>query len=259
MLFKLIKYDLRADYVKFAIMTAALLVIMTALRLTGADAVMGIGTLIICYAVFVASTIITAVRYQKKIYTDEGYLMNTLPVNPSLHIFATIITYYIWTITVFAVISLTGLITGYNLAEITLWVIRDIRSYSLDYAVFEVIILAFYPMLEILIIILIINFAYLFQRHRILAGLGCYIVMTSAAQILTAIVSFLLGRPNMNVSSFAVLFGFYSENSDADSTSQLLADIMDGSCLTLLAANGILFLCYFLLSRYILNKKFNID
>ena len=88
MLFKLIKYDLRADYVKFAIMTAALLVVMTALRLTGADAVMGIGTLIICYAVFVASTIITAVRYQKKIYTDEGYLMNTLPVNPSLHIFA---------------------------------------------------------------------------------------------------------------------------------------------------------------------------
>lgn len=100
MLIKLIKYDIRADYKKYAITAAAIILISLVVRF--ADVKFGsldnsndwkvlflalVGAFIIlCWVALLLTIIFSAIRYQKKMFSDEGYLLNTIPVDPTLHI-----------------------------------------------------------------------------------------------------------------------------------------------------------------------------
>lgn len=134
MLGKLIKYDILADYKRYGIVFAAMLlfsILLAALdRLT--DVFKGnrffeIMT-VICAILFMAAFIvmftmimvIATIRFYKNLVRDEGYLMHTLPVNTWELIASKFITTYIWAA---AAVVVAGICFGIVAGE-PLWLFK---------------------------------------------------------------------------------------------------------------------------------------
>ncbi len=134
MLKKLIKYDLLADYKRYSIVFAAMLLfsllLMTLDRLSQVfknnrffEIMMIICTVLFITAFVVMFTMImvlATIRFYKNLVRDEGYLMHTLPVPTWQLIASKLITMYIWAATAIVV---TGICFGIVTGEL-LWVFK---------------------------------------------------------------------------------------------------------------------------------------
>lgn len=128
MLKKLIKYDLLADYKKYAVLYAAMLA--TSVLMLFFDKMtswvnnndfielMAILFAILFFALAVISGVMllvfSTVRFYKNIVRDEGYLMHTLPVPTWQLIASKLISVYIWFLTTLIV---TGICSGIAFGE----------------------------------------------------------------------------------------------------------------------------------------------
>ena len=127
MLKKLIKYDLLADYKKYGIVFAAMLLfsflLMAMDRL--ADILKGnrfveiltVFCAMLFFAAFVVMLtmimVISAMRFYKNLVRDEGYLMHTLPVTTWELITSKLVTAYIWSLAAVIVAGISlGIISG---------------------------------------------------------------------------------------------------------------------------------------------------
>lgn len=278
MLIKLIKYDIRADYKKYLITGAALLILSGIVRFI--DVKFGdsadesnwklvlqlmIGALImVCAGVLFMTTIISAVRYRNKMFSDEGYLMNTLPIHPSLHILSSIITNYLWTLAMAALVLISMMISAGGLDfwkgfSVPFGIMFDI---SQVYSVFVIITLAVSPITMMMTLILIINFANMFRSHRVLAGFGGYFILIAVSGLVSEILYAILGKSEVMLSTFRVL----NDNNDYMTSNESyiivmkeLAKLTDGMYLHSTIANVIMFVLIFIASSYILKKKINLD
>lgn len=278
MLIKLIKYDIRADYKKYALTSAVILLLSFAVRLADIKfgdlsddsdwkflfEFLGAALMLLCGVALLMTIVFSAVRYQKKMYSDEGYLMNTLPVKPSLHIFSSILTTFIWTVLIIAVDFLALIIAagGFAFWEGFLTPFVYIWNYDRLFALNSFGYMIFTPLTMMLTLIFTINFGYLFRSHRIAAGIGGYVGLCIISQILTAIIYFLLGKANVN----AKISGIFTENPNYFSSNESfqrvigeLAKLNEGSYIPSFIANLILFSALFIISVYILKKKINLD
>lgn len=278
MLIKLIKYDIRADYKKYMITAAVILLLSLAVRLAdikfgnldnGSDwkllfEFLAVALILLCGVALLMTLIISAVRYQKKMYSDEGYLMNTLPIHPVLHILSSILTTCIWTVFIAAVDLLALIISAGGMAFWEGFFTPFVYMWNSDrvfaFNTFAYLILT--PVTMMLTLIFTINFGYLFRSHRIVAGIGGYVGLCIISQILTAIIYFLLGKANVNAKISYII----SENPNYFSSSESyqrviveLAKLSEGSYLPSLIANIILFAALLIISVYILKKKINLD
>lgn len=134
MLKKLIKYDLLADYKRYGIVFAAML--MFSLLLTALDRLTQVFKenrffeimMIICAILFFAAFIvmftmimvIATIRFYKNLVRDEGYLMHTLPVPTWKLITSKFVTTYIWSA---AAVVVTGICFGIVAGE-PLWLFK---------------------------------------------------------------------------------------------------------------------------------------
>ena len=278
MLIKLIKYDIRADYKKYAITAAALILISFIVRFAdvkfgslddGNDwkvlfMVLVWSFIALCGAAMLLTIIFSAVRYQKKMYSDEGYLLNTIPANPTLHILSSVITEYIWTIAIAAVDVVALIISagGLGFWRGFLVPIRYVVTIDPDFAIYLLTYLFIFPGTMMLTLIFVINFGYLFRSHRVLAGIGGYVGLMIISNILSSVVFMIAGKSNFNAATMKIL----SDNSDyitSDESYQIvmmeLAKLASGTYTSTLIINVIFFAAIFIASSYIIKKRFNID
>lgn len=278
MLIKLIKYDIRADYKKYAITAAALILISIVVRF--ADVKFGslddssdwkvlfrvlVGAFItLCGSAVLLTFIFSVVRYQKKMYSDEGYLLNTIPANPVLHILSSLITEYIWTIAIAAVDVVVLIISagGLSFWRGFLTPIRYVIEIDPAFAIYLLTFLLIFPGTLMLTLIFVINFGYLFRSHRVLAGIGGYVGLMIISNILSSVVFMISGKSNFNAATMKIL----SDNPDymtSDESYQIvmreLAKLASGTYISTLIVNVIFFAAIFIVSSYILKKRFNID
>ena len=278
MLIKLIKYDIRADYKKYAITAAALVLISIVVRFAdvkfgslddGNDwkvlfMVLVWSFIALCGAAVLLTFIFSVVRYQKKMYSDEGYLLNTIPANPVLHILSSLITEYIWTIAIAAVDVVVLIISagGLSFWRGFLTPIRYVIEIDPAFAIYLLTFLLFFPGTLMLTLIFVINFGYLFRSHRVLAGIGGYVGLMIISNIISSVVYMILGKSNFNAATMKIL----SDNPDyitSDESYQIvmreLAKLASGTYISTLIINVIFFAAIFIVSSYILKKRFNID
>lgn len=278
MLIKLIKYDIRADYKKYAITAAALILISFVVRF--ADVKFGSlddssdwkvlfmvlvwSFIALCGAAVLLTFIFSVIRYQKKMYSDEGYLLNTIPANPVLHILSSLITEYIWTIAIAAVDVVVLIISagGLSFWRGFLTPIRYVIEIDPAFAIYLLTFLLLFPGTLMLTLIFVINFGYLFRSHRVLAGIGGYVGLMIISNILSSVVFTIAGKSNFNAATMKIL----SDNPDyitSDESYQIvmreLAKLASGTYISTLIINVIFFAAIFIVSSYILKKRFNID
>lgn len=278
MLIKLIKYDIRADYKKYAITAAALILISFVVRF--ADVKFGslddssdwkvlfrvlVGAFItLCGSAVLLTFIFSVVRYQKKMYSDEGYLLNTIPANPVLHILSSLITEYIWLIAIAAVDVVALIISagGLDFWRGFLTPIRYVIEIDPAFAIYLLTFMLIFPGTLMLTLIFVINFGYLFRSHRVLAGIGGYVGLMIISNILSSVVYMISGKSNFNAATMKIL----SDNPDyitSDESYQIvmreLAKLTSGTYISTLIVNVIFFAAIFIVSSYILKKRFNID
>lgn len=278
MLIKLIKYDIRADYKKYAITAAALILISFVVRF--ADVKFGslddssdwkvlfrvlVGAFItLCGSAVLLTLIFSVVRYQKKMYSDEGYLLNTIPANPMLHILSSLITEYIWSIAIAAVDVVALIISagGLDFWRGFLMPIRCVIEIDPAFAIYLLTFLLISPGAMTLTLIFVVNFGYLFRSHRVLAGIGGYVGLMIISNILSSVVYMISGKSNFNAATMKIL----SDNPDyitSDESYQIvmreLAKLTSGTYISTLIVNVIFFAAIFIVSSYILKKRFNID
>ncbi|MDE5991748.1 MAG: hypothetical protein K2G87_01720 [Oscillospiraceae bacterium] len=120
MLGKLIKYDLMADWKKYATLYAATLLVSIMLFTTGkikenihnniileiVEDMFGVVFTTLIVAIGVAVVVLTVMRFYKNVVRDEGYLTHTLPVHTWEILTSKLISAYIWFLSAFVIGSI---------------------------------------------------------------------------------------------------------------------------------------------------------
>lgn len=193
-------------------------------------------------------------RFYKNLLGDEGYLMFTLPVQSWKHILSKLTISMLWTVVSAVVafcsiliiasknISFPELYNGLSMAFNQYIQYFGASAYLIS---FQVIVLSLLTLASsILTIYAAIALGHLFNKHKLLASFGMYILITTISQIVMSIAS-------------AIFFNqaIFRPGSDFIPSALLV--------------NGILLLCilyygaftagYFTLTNYILKRKLNLE
>jgi hypothetical protein len=160
-------------------------------------------------AAFVITLILTIQRFYKNLLTDEGYLMFTLPVSTGRLIWSKLIVAAVWSIvcavSVFAAVAIMAMNAGDFQSFMYALTHLGIRTFSEALLLAEFFLIVLTGLLcGILCIYACMALSLLFNKHRVAIAFAIYIGMTTALQILAAIVAAL----TKNSSGLGVLFGF---------------------------------------------------
>ena len=202
-------------------------------------------------------------RYYKNLFSDEGYLTLTLPVKTGSIILSKLFTAVIWSVIV-AVCTIIGVMIfvlfGTSASFINNEVVdgfsqvfKQIFEFYFTGSAVQIIFL-----IELLISIIVSLFTNILlmylaitigcqiaKKHKVLASIGMYFVISSVVSVLSTIIQ---------VITTTTLYGgfdfIYVEPTLSDVTLILLPSII---------FSIILGVCYFLLNNYILKNKLNIE
>lgn len=141
-----------------------------------------------------ALLIYLAVRFYKNLYTDEGYLMHTLPVTPRSLILSKLILSSSWMI----LISFEIFFTIFPVMERFFQLLSTDPQISLYTALGEYISISEFVLLVVVSVIISsissmltiyasISLGQLFGKHKVLASVLCYIGFSAITQIITSI------------------------------------------------------------------------
>ena len=148
-------------------------------------------------------TIYFAIRFYKNLYTDEGYLMHTLPVKPWMLIVSKLtigtIWFYLIDLLLVGAITLITLIALPTMAYFSPEDLLELRtmfqSYHTIFTVPSILFLAIPVMIigsvfSLLTIYASISLRQLFSSHKVLASILCYLglstILSTAMMLLTA-------------------------------------------------------------------------
>lgn len=223
------------------------------------------GSLMLYLASIMAATfgimLYMAIRFYKNLYTDEGYLMHTLPVTPRQLIWSKGLVFFLWTLIVMAsmyvsVFLLVGSIllrTG-EISWSEFWqALPDIWNSLFDnfqinpflYALSLLLLMVISLLQNIFLIYAAISLGQTAKKFKVMASIGCYAGLQIGTGILSNIVLALGGFYKAN--SFFSLVNAHAENG-AD---LLLHSYLPTAILSLIL--GALFYCIteFMMSRHL--------
>lgn len=208
MLGKLIKYELKSTARTLIPLYIALLMFALINKLfmginnnANSELLGGIPVMITIFAygctmvaIFIITFFVIVQRFYKNLLGDEGYLMNTLPVPTWMNILSKLGASIIWIIVsgIVSVLSIIimafskGMFTDLfaNFAEFTGYVPQEYYRFAL-----EIILYAFVSMISsILILYLSISIGHLFNKRRILASFGAFIVLSMIINTIKGII-----------------------------------------------------------------------
>lgn len=261
MLGKLMKYEIKATARMFLPLFAALLILAVVNRfLLGSGS--EISTIIsmaiyvfIMIGMFVMTLIVTLQRFYRNLLSEEGYLMFTLPVRPWQHIISKMLIAMMWVITSSFVAVSSIILIGFRLEH---WQEISRELNNLQMIIAKIGVPAYTISLEIVInmilglmsIILVmyasLAIGHLFNKHRILAYFGAFILLNTVTQLI----------------SFLLADGFYGlENSfvvTADNYMYIINEVQSVMLFSIVLS--IVFnIGYFLITNYVLSKRLNLD
>lgn len=276
MLRKLYKYDLKSVSLLLVILHAVLLVYTVigrigifiaeraqafvspeASRLLGiAGAFYIVGFILFILAIVIATVVYLAVRIQKNLFSDEGYLTHTLPVKPTQILWSKVFVIWTWSVIDFicVVISVFTLITYKDtLPEIlkgaSTFFGTLFGNFGFTNWLEEVITLlaglsqyfGFYPLLLLFAMCL----GNLFKSHKIMGTLLSFFGLNIVLSFLSTMITFII--PGLSP--------FMQANLTQDNLS-----VYSGRLMIFTLVWNILFSAIFFVgSRYILTKKLNLD
>ena len=215
-----------------------------------------IGFILFIFAIVIATTVYLAVRIQKNLFSDEGYLTHTLPVKPTQLLWSKVFVIWTWSVIDFicVVISVFTLITYKDtLPEIlkgaSTFFGTLFGSFGFTNWLEEVITLlaglaqyfGFYTMLLLFAMCL----GNLFKNHKILGTILSFFGLNMVLSFLNTMITFMI--PGL------------SPFMQANITSDNLAVYSSRLMIFTLVWNILFSVIFFLGSRYILTKKLNLD
>ncbi|MBC3795594.1 ABC transporter permease [Acetobacterium tundrae] len=274
MLGKLFKHEVKATGRTFLPMYGALLIltIFTKLALTigapdfftddiatGPVAEVILGITFTLYVIFITALcvmtfVVIIQRFYKNLFTDEGYLMFSLPVKTWELILSKLLVGLMWSVVccLMLVISIFILSLGsFSMME----VVQDINmaytdfytqfGMSLNIILFELFLCMLVSAISsILLIYASIAIGQLFNQHRVLASFGAYIVITIVLQIIVSII--LVAVPLL--ANLDILFS----GIDGIKAAQWL---INGTTLI----NLVLCVIFYFCTQYIMEKHLNLE
>lgn len=271
MLIKLLKYEWKSSYKIVLLMNLYIIIttfigIMTLIAQiwnTDSESISSIGTLLFIFyflSVALVSTIATlyiAVRFYRSMYTDEGYLMHTLPVTKNQLLLSKTLIGSIHMIITSLVVLLSIFLLFYFLAtklspaaqaaiafEFNASDLSELAAAFAANKIMKITLLIIYFLVSSMNAVLLsfsgISLGQLFTKHKVIGSIICYIGLYTIIQIL---------------SSFIIL-PFTGLTLMSDISLPALVDVMATIELVFIAICTVLFYC---ISYYILNKKLNLD
>lgn len=224
MLGKLLKYEILAEYRKYAVLyigtiAAAIFFLLfdKGLKQLGHWKIIDVfGGLIamlfimLCFASLVMVIVFAISRFDKNLFRDEGYLMHTLPVKPWEHIVSKILASYIWVI-----ISLTVIAIGISIVTCGFdWISNIIYGIKTDFMmefsesseleaamqsvvrnmmIYALITLILYPAMLLILIYFCIAIGSLFNGHRTFMAVVTFFVINIVSQVIMTVFMFSVG------------------------------------------------------------------
>ena len=265
MLGKLLKYEIKATYKIFLILSGIMILLAGINRLfmemgffqrAGLNVLSGAVSILYVLMIFAISIVIFVLviqRYYKNLFKDEGYLSLTLPVKASTHILAKCIIVFMWNVVscLSIIISLFIIFLNEDVIEMIKQLFIELREpneYFGNYAgllIFEVV---FLLMLSSIVATLLIYFSIsvgqLFNKNRVGMAFVTYFIAYIIQLIVTPI----------SLSKA----GFSLEGSSLEPLKSLehFAQVMLPVLILVALVFGVL---YFLGSAYILKRRLNLQ
>ena len=228
----------------------------------GAFVIMMLYCLIIsCISMVV--TIYIAIRFYRNLYTDEGYLMHTLPVTPRQLILAKLLVAALW-VFVLSMLALWAIccILLFGLPAMALVDMPVVISSLMEYfpqifGMGPVAFLLFYVVLSlvsafssVLIAYAAVSLGQLFTKHKVMASVLCYIGFTMLIQTISTLLMtpsltrLVLSKDMVNTASaMPAYFGAYMR--------EILLISMAGSAICAVIS--------YILTEYIMRRQLNLD
>ena len=218
--------------------------------------ILGISTVIyivIIVSSFIVTTVIIINRFRKNLLLDEGYLMNTLPIEPWQNILSKLIVAAVWSIisTIVGVISIVillykqGIITEFiNQIGIVIDKCYGKIGASIYVLIIEILVITILAIVrEVVLMYAAICVGNLAKKRKVLAGFGAYIGINVITSSLSSIFS---------IGYTYDLEIYLNENN-------LLASGLCSSFFFGIIVEIILAVMYFLITNYILKNKLNLQ
>ncbi|MBS5635162.1 MAG: hypothetical protein KHW38_01875 [Dorea sp.] len=236
MLKKLIKYDFKALNRYLLLIHAFLLAAAAAVRIflteplrIGDSRSVIVSTfgiilfVLIAVGISFATSLLTAIRFYKNLFSDEGYLTLTLPVTRGQHLFSKTIVGTAWCLldqllllgSIFLIFHAEPLRDLFNANKAEL---LEAFGFTGAYADLTLLKIALYVLLFLLIsalssVIMIyasIVIGQLFTNHRVLGSVICYIGLTTLLSIISYALLFALGLVSLKVTDTSMSMQYFS-------------------------------------------------
>lgn len=205
-------------------------------------------------------------RFRKNLFTDEGYLMHTLPASATEHIIAKLTVATVWQIADVLLISLSVLTMVINktVIEDLGWLWRelwgsfpDVFGVSAGIGIPIFLVTAFVDTLaSTLIIYMCIAIGHSFNTHKIISSIGIYMGYKVITNLLSSIVAALSGvglYGDMSVSSIFFGVGNYY-NSSLDGAAYFWVNMGFSLILSI-----VLCVAAFILTNHFMSKRLNLE
>ncbi|MDO4743451.1 MAG: hypothetical protein Q4B04_05405 [bacterium] len=212
------------------------------------------------FAVFVFSFLLIIIRFYKNFFTGEGYLSFTLPVSNTQHLLVKILTAIaIQILTVFVVLLSLCIITSgdalFELLKAGAYLLHKFYmgvGFNSVLYIFEALVLIIASVItQFLLYYACIAIGQLYNKNRILAAVGTYFVYYIIIQIITTIiVVFLSVYADNLLLFFEPVIRFMTEHPKTV--------VHIGLC-GIILWELILSAVFFIVTRFILNKKLNLE
>ncbi len=240
------------------------------LDIAGMDIMLGLSIFFYILAIAAGSIAVTAciaIRYYKNVYTDEGYLTNTLPVTARQIILSKLSVGMIWSlitsaavlISVFSLVY-TAILSSQDL-DIIYEVLREFPSFLrifkeetgmslLIFLLLGLIQLFLSTAFSILKMYTAVALGQLFSRHKVAGAILWYIGEYVVFEIITSFIQN-IPAPSFSSGLFSVYIsaGFYSSLGDF-----LLPSMLSSIFFTLIFGGGLYFL-----TEHMLKNRLNLD
>lgn len=203
-------------------------------------------------ALFITTIIYLVIRFYKNLFTDEGYLMFTLPAKPWQLIISKLVSAFIWNMgsSILTLVSILFLIVDREIIQELSISYRVVLNYfesmglHVGYTTFWIIIAVIVVNLyQILMIYTSIAIGQLMGKHRILGAFASYMIIYIIMQVISFVYMVILGFSNMNTMM------------DGESLMGIYRSLTGISLLI----SVITIIVFYLVTNYILNKKLNLE
>ena len=276
MLGKLLKYELLAEYRKYAVLyigtiAAAIFFLLfdKGLKQLGdwtiidiLSGLMAMLFVILCIVSLFMVVVFAITRFNNNLFKDEGYLMHTLPVKPWEHIVSKIIASYIWFI-----LSLIVIAIGISIVTCSFSWISDIiyelrHSFMEEFSgqnefdifmqkvvrnmmIYFTVTMILYPAMLLIYIYFCIAVGSLFNGHRTLMAVITFFAVNTVSQII--------------ISVFMISVGYFSIAANPNVTPIEIMGVFNKLMIFSAVFSLILYSVMAYITNYIMSKKLNLE